>query len=45
MKRAFASVLASAMMLFALAGCSGCGNETWQSDTQYPAPAESRQTD
>ena len=28
MKRAFASILASAMMLFALAGCSGGGNET-----------------
>lgn len=44
MKRAFASVLASAMMLFALAGCSGGGNETAQSETQDPAPEESSQT-
>ncbi len=35
MKRAFASILASAMMLFALAGCSG-GGETTPNETQIP---------
>ena len=42
MKRAFASILASAMMLFALAGCSG-GGETTTNETQDPAPEGSSQ--
>ena len=45
MKKSLALLLATVLGLsLALAGCSGGGNETAQSETQDPAPEESSQT-